>query len=75
MPRTGSESTRLIILRGNSASGKSTVAAEIRERYGRGIAIVSQDNLRRIVLRERDIPGGAYIGLIDSVARYALPVN
>jgi hypothetical protein len=72
MPRTGSESTRLVILRGNSASGKSTVAAEIRERYGRGMAIVGQDNLRRIILRERDIPGGANIGLIDSVARYAL---
>jgi predicted kinase len=72
VPRTGSETTRLIILRGNSASGKSTVAAGIRERYGRGIAIVGQDNLRRIVLRERDIPGGANIGLIDSVARYAL---
>jgi predicted kinase len=72
VPRTGSESTRLIVLRGNSASGKSTVAAEIRGRCGRGIAVVSQDNLRRIVLREHDIPGGANIGLIDTVARYAL---
>jgi hypothetical protein len=34
--------------------------------------VVGQDNLRRIVLRERDIPGGANIGLIDIVARYAL---
>lgn len=30
----------LIVLRGNSASGKSTVAAQIRARYGRGIVIV-----------------------------------
>ncbi len=64
--------TRLIVLRGNSASGKSSVAAEVRARYGRGIALVGQDNLRRIVLRERDTPGGANIGLIDTVARYAL---
>jgi hypothetical protein len=48
------------------------VAAELRARYGRGVALVGQDHLRRVVLRERDIPGGANIGLIDTVARYAL---
>jgi predicted kinase len=68
----GTESPRLIVLRGNSGSGKSTVAAQIRARYGDGIALVSQDNLRRVVLGERDVPGGANIGLIDMVARYAL---
>jgi hypothetical protein len=59
-------------LRGNSASGKSSVAAGVRQRYGRGIAIVGQDNLRRIVLREHDKPNAANIGLIDLTARYAL---
>lgn len=54
--------TRLIVLRGNSASGKSSVAAAVRERYSRGVALVSQDTLRREVLRERDVPGGAHIG-------------
>ncbi|MEU6144004.1 AAA family ATPase [Streptomyces sp. NPDC047081] len=68
----GTEETRLIVLRGNSASGKSSVAAGIRERFGRGLALVGQDNLRRVVLRERDRPGAANIGLIDTVARYAL---
>jgi hypothetical protein len=68
----GTEETRLIVLRGNSASGKSSVAAGIRDRFGRGLAIVGQDNLRRTVLRERDRPGAANIGLIDTVARYAL---
>ncbi|WP_406497080.1 kinase [Streptomyces sp. NBC_01604] len=68
----GTEGTRLIVLRGNSVSGKSSVAAGIRDRFGRGLAIVGQDNLRRIVLRERDLPGAANIGLIDTVARYAL---
>jgi hypothetical protein len=68
----GSAQTRLIVLRGNSASGKSTAAAQIRRCYGRGIAIVGQDNLRRVVLRERDVPGGVNVGLIDTVARYAL---
>lgn len=71
-PPLGSEETRLVVVRGNSASGKSSVAAGIRARFGRGLALVAQDNLRRTVLRERDVPGGANIGLIDTVARYAL---
>ncbi|MFE1934756.1 kinase [Streptomyces sp. NPDC059474] len=70
--RVGSATTRLIVLRGNSASGKSSVAAGLRARYGRGLALVGQDNLRRVVLRERDTPDAANIGLIDTVARYAL---
>ncbi|MEU6091502.1 kinase [Streptomyces sp. NPDC047085] len=70
--RVGTEETRLVVLRGNSASGKSSVAAALRRRHGRGLALVGQDNLRREVLRERDQPGAANIGLIDTVARYAL---
>ncbi|MFI8166120.1 AAA family ATPase [Streptomyces sp. NPDC085931] len=68
----GTEETRLVVLRGNSASGKSSVAAGLREKFGRGLALVEQDNLRRVVLRERDRPGAANIGLIDLTARYAL---
>ncbi|MEU0641331.1 AAA family ATPase [Streptomyces umbrinus] len=69
---TLSSPTQLVVLRGNSASGKSSVAAGLRERYGRGLAVVSQDTLRRDVLRERDIPGGANIGLIELTVRHAL---
>jgi hypothetical protein len=73
VPGTGSDETRLIILRGNSASGKSSTAAEIRRRHGRrDLAIVGQDNLRRDVLRELDVPGGMNIGLIDLVTRHVL---
>ncbi|MDG4856651.1 AAA family ATPase [Streptomyces sp. T-3] len=68
----GTEETRLIVLRGNSASGKSSVAAGLREQFGRNLALVGQDNLRRVVLRERDRPGAANIGLIGVTARYAL---
>ncbi|MFB7499077.1 AAA family ATPase [Streptomyces sp. NPDC056161] len=70
--RVGTAETRLIVLRGNSASGKSSVAAGLRDRFGRGLALVGQDNLRRVVLREHDRPGAANIGLIDLTARYAL---
>ncbi|WP_017582344.1 AAA family ATPase [Nocardiopsis valliformis] len=72
MAPTGSPDTRLIVIRGNSGSGKSTTAAALRTRYGRGIALVGQDNLRRHVLRERERTGGANIGLIDLTARYCL---
>lgn len=51
------------------------MAAKIRDRFGRGLALVGQDNLRRTVLREHDVPGGANIGLIDTVARYALDAD
>jgi predicted kinase len=44
----------LIVVRGNSGSGKSTVARAVRDRYGRGCALIEQDYLRRTVLREHD---------------------
>jgi predicted kinase len=68
----GSEHTRLIVLRGNSGSGKSTVAMALRQAYGRGLAWVSQDVIRRDILQEKDRPGGVNIGLIDQVVRYSL---
>jgi predicted kinase len=68
----GSEQTRLIVLRGNSGSGKSTLAKALCDAYGRGVAWVSQDLVRRSILREKDRPGAANIGLIDQVARYSL---
>lgn len=68
----GRPDTRLVVIRGNSASGKSSLAAGVRAAYGRGLAVVGQDNVRRTVLRERDVAGGANIGLIDLMARYAL---
>ncbi|MDP9793662.1 putative kinase [Catenuloplanes nepalensis] len=44
----------LVLIRGNSGSGKSTTAREVRRRYGRGCALLEQDQLRRVVLREHD---------------------
>lgn len=68
---TGTTDTTLVVLRGNSGSGKSTTARALRDRLGRG-AWVEQDYLRRILLREHDAAGGANIGLIDQTTRYAL---
>ncbi len=68
----GIASTVLVVVRGNSGSGKTASAREVRLRCGRGIAIVSQDAIRRDLLREKDVPDGVNIGLIDTIARHAL---
>ncbi|MBF9071845.1 AAA family ATPase [Streptacidiphilus fuscans] len=66
------ETPVLVVLRGNSASGKSSLAQKLREAYGRGLAIVSQDYIRRQLLRERDEPEAANIELILLNAQFAL---
>ncbi|MER7278838.1 kinase [Dactylosporangium sp. NPDC000244] len=71
--RCGTIDTHLVIIRGNSGSGKSSIAREIRSRYGhRGIGLIEQDYLRRILLRERDRPGGIAPDLIETNARFVL---
>lgn len=72
MVKTGSSETRLIVIRGNSASGKSSLARAIREARPRGIAIVGQDQLRREILHVPDRPGNPTVGYLDLSARYAL---
>ncbi|MEV4441886.1 AAA family ATPase, partial [Streptomyces sp. NPDC049577] len=64
--------TRLVVLRGNSGSGKTTVARAVRERYGSGLAIVSQDTVRREILCEAHGPVRATPGLIDVITRQCL---
>ncbi len=71
----GREDTRLIVIRGNSASGKSSVAQGLRDHYGRGIAIVGQDVIRRNVLREHDTARGANIALLGRIAREAMDAD
>jgi len=72
MAQTGTAATRLVVLRGNSGSGKSTVATLLRDRIGRGVAWVEQDYIRRILLREHDRPDATNIGLLGHTVRYAL---
>jgi predicted kinase len=64
----------LVIVRGNSGSGKSTTAREVRCRYGRGCALIEQDHLRRVVLREHGGlgPGAVAPAFITGTARAAL---
>lgn len=68
----GSDRTKLVVIRGNSGSGKSTIARQLQLRHGPGCALVEQDYLRRIVLRERDTPRGLAPDLIAHTVRFAL---
>ncbi|HWD82318.1 MAG TPA: AAA family ATPase [Kribbella sp.] len=63
---------RLIVVRGNSGSGKSSVVEAIRAHYGRGVAYIEQDYVRRTVFQELDELDGANIELIGQMARHAL---
>ena len=62
--------SKLIILRGNSGSGKSTTAKNLQEQLGRGTLLVSQDNVRREMLMVHDREGNLSIELIGQIARY-----
>lgn len=69
------QETRLIVLRGPSGSGKSSVAKIVREEYlayGRKMAYVEQDHFRRIVLKEGDVPNGFNISLIKEMTVFLL---
>ncbi|TXR57201.1 AAA family ATPase [Quadrisphaera setariae] len=48
----GGSAGTLVVLRGNSGSGKTTVARAVQRRFPKGTcAVVSQDRIRREVLR------------------------
>lgn len=63
---------KLIILRGPSGSGKSSVAKKLREKIKSKTALVEHDYLRRIILKEEDIPNGINSHLIFKVTEFAL---
>ena len=66
------QDTKLIVLRGPSGSGKSSVAQSVRAAQGQPTAIVGQDYLRRMVLKEKDIPNGLNIELIKRTTLFLL---
>lgn len=45
---------KLIILRGNSGSGKTTIAKELQNRFGANTMCISQDVIRRDILKVKD---------------------
>ena len=70
--RNGVDALKVVVLRGNSGSGKSTVAQLLRSRVSQPMAIVEQDYLRRTVLKQRGNEGSAAKSLILQTVALAL---
>ena len=61
---------KLIILRGNSGSGKTTTAKALQKNFGHGTMLISQDVVRREILYEKDGPNPAAGQLLFELALY-----
>ncbi len=64
--------SKLIVIRGNSGVGKSTIAKKLRNPSDRKIAIVEQDYLRRSILGEKEKKDGDNIDLVFQTVSFAL---
>ena len=66
----------LIVLRGNSGSGKSTVAEALQQELGWPTAVLEQDHFRRVVYAERQgrthPTGMAHAALLEAAAAHCL---
>ena len=62
--------SKMIILRGNSGSGKSTVAKALQKRIGNGAFLISQDNVRREMLWEKSGQHNQVIALLKNLVIY-----
>lgn len=60
----------LIILRGNSGCGKTSTACLLQRQLGYGTMLVSQDVVRREMLRVKDIENNPAIQLIYDLCMY-----
>ena len=60
----------LITIRGNSCSGKTTLAKELQRRFGRGTMRLSQDVIRREILHVKDEPNPKSIPLLKRMLEY-----
>lgn len=61
---------RLIVIRGNSGSGKSTIAKQLQHRMDYGTMLIPQDVVRRDILRVRDTDDNPSIQLVYDLAIY-----
>lgn len=61
---------KLIILRGNSGSGKTSVAKALQRRFGRNTMVISQDTVRREMLWAKDGEGTKALPLLIDLLKY-----
>lgn len=61
---------KLIIIRGNSGSGKTTLAREIHNHLPRNTLLISQDTVRRDMLRVKDGENTLGLPLFEDLLHY-----
>lgn len=61
---------RLIILRGNSGSGKTTTGKALQKKFGHGTMLISQDVVRREMLYVKDGPNTEACQLLKELVLY-----
>ena len=62
--------SKLVIIRGNSGSGKTTVAKAPQHELGHNVMVVSQDVVRREMLRVKDKAGTKALPLLSELLMY-----
>ena len=62
--------TKLIILRGNSGSGKTTIAKELQKLFGKNTMLISQDVIRREMLNVDDGENTKALPLLKELLKY-----
>ena len=62
---------KLIILRGNSGSGKTTIAKELQQVFGNNTMLISQDVIRRDMLKVKDGENTKALPLLEEIAQAA----
>lgn len=61
---------KLIILRGNSGSGKTSVSKALQEKFGENTMLISQDMVRREILHARDGADTKALPLMTELLKY-----
>mgnify|MGYP000848555074 FL=1 len=61
---------QLVIIRGNSGSGKTSLAKKLQNHFGCRMLVISQDLVRRDMLKEKVEPDNLSISLTETIARY-----
>lgn len=61
---------KLIIIRGNSSSGKTTVARELQRKFGYNTMLISQDVVRREILHTHDGKNTLAVFLLKQMLEY-----
>ena len=61
---------KLIILRGNSGSGKTTIAKALHQCLKEQLLLISQDVVRREMLRVKDETGNLSIALLKQLVAF-----